>query len=99
MRSTILRPSGGRARVMGHDVLTEPEEVRASLGFYSASTALYPRLTARETLEFFARVNRYPSTRVERRVSEPGERCRRRQCRAAPVAKLSRCVKPSVATA
>ena len=55
---------------MGHEVAVEPEAVRASLGFYSASTALYPRLTARETLEFFARINGYPAERVEARVRE-----------------------------
>lgn len=70
MLSTVLRPSGGTARVMGHEVTAEPEAVRASLGFYSASTALYPRLTARETLEFFARVNGFPPDRVEARVRE-----------------------------
>jgi sodium transport system ATP-binding protein len=68
MLSTILRPTGGRAAVMGHDVATEPEAVRRSIGFYSASTALYPRLTARETLEFFARINGYPPDRVRERV-------------------------------
>lgn len=70
MLATILTPSAGSARIMGYDVVNEGEEVRRHLGFYSASTALYPRLTARETLEFFARVNRYPSDRVRERVDE-----------------------------
>jgi sodium transport system ATP-binding protein len=70
MLATILKPSSGSARVMEHDVVADPEAVRRSLGFYSASTALYPRLTARETLEFFARVNGYPSERVAGRVEE-----------------------------
>ena len=69
MLSTILEPSGGRAEVMGHSVAEAPEAVRRSLGFYSASTALYPRLTARETIEFFARINRYPRDKVSSRVS------------------------------
>jgi sodium transport system ATP-binding protein len=72
--ATILKPSSGSARLMGHDVTAEPEAVRRSLGFYSASTALYPRLTARETLEFFARVNHYPASRVAQRVEELIER-------------------------
>jgi sodium transport system ATP-binding protein len=70
MLSTVLRPTGGGASVMGHDVVEEPEAVRRSLGFYSASTALYPRLTARETIEFFTRINGYPRERVEARVQE-----------------------------
>lgn len=66
--STVLKPSGGHASVMGYDVLENSGEVRAHLGFYSASTALYPRLTARETLEFFARINGYPEVEIENRV-------------------------------
>jgi len=68
MLATILTPSAGRATVMGHDVTTAPEQVRRSIGFYSASTALYPRLTGRETLEFFARINGYPDAEVAARV-------------------------------
>lgn len=56
MLATVLKPTAGSVRVLGRDVLAEPAEVRRSLGFYSASTALYPRLTPRETLELFARV-------------------------------------------
>jgi sodium transport system ATP-binding protein len=68
MLSTVLRPSAGQGWVMGHEVGAEPERVRASLGFYSASTALYPKISPRETLRFFAQVNRYPGERVEERV-------------------------------
>jgi sodium transport system ATP-binding protein len=68
MLATILRPTSGSARLMGHDVLIEPEAVRANLGFSSSTTALYPRLTARETLEFFARINGVPEERVSKRV-------------------------------
>lgn len=68
MLATILVPTAGSATIMGHDVATDPMAVRRNLGFYSASTALYPRLTARETIEFFARINQYPSDQVARRV-------------------------------
>jgi sodium transport system ATP-binding protein len=68
MLATILAPTAGTARILGHDVAQDPEAVRRSLGFYSATTALYPRLTARETLEFFASINQYPKERVRARV-------------------------------
>ena len=74
MLSTILQPTAGTATVMGHDIVTQPELVRRHLGFYSASTALYPRLTARETIEFFARVNGYPADRIAARVGALVER-------------------------
>src|SRR2546428_12186316 len=60
MLATILAPTAGSATILGHDVTAEPAAVRRKLGFFSASTALYPRLTARETIEFFARINQYP---------------------------------------
>lgn len=74
MLSTILKPSAGTASILGHDVIKDPEGVRKNLGFFSASTALYPRLTARETIEFFARINQYPSGRVKERVDYLVER-------------------------
>src|SRR4026209_621604 len=59
MLSSILTPTSGSAILMGHDVVGSPEGVRKNLGFYSATTALYPRLTTRETIDFFARINQY----------------------------------------
>jgi sodium transport system ATP-binding protein len=55
--ATILTPTAGTARVAGHDIRTAPEAVRRSLGFVSGTTGLYARLTPRETLTFFARLN------------------------------------------
>jgi len=74
MLATLLRPTSGTVRVLGHDAAAEPVEVRRSLGFYSASTALYPRLTARETIELFARIGGYPSGGVPARVDALVER-------------------------
>lgn len=74
MLSTILTPTAGRASVLGHDIVKDPEGVRRNLGFFSASTALYPRLTARETIEFFARINQFPAERVKDRVNQLVER-------------------------
>jgi sodium transport system ATP-binding protein len=70
MLSTIIAPTSGTARVLGNDIVKNPAGVRRSMGFYSASTALYPRLTARETIEFFARINQYPSDKVTTRVDD-----------------------------
>ncbi len=53
MLATLLRPTSGTAVVGGHDVTTDPERVRAHVGFLAASTALYGRLTAREMITYF----------------------------------------------
>src|SRR2546430_9055430 len=55
--ATILEPTDGTAVICGHDVVEEPEKVRASVGFLSTATALYPRLTAQELVEYFGRLN------------------------------------------
>jgi sodium transport system ATP-binding protein len=57
MLATILRPTSGTARVAGYDVLSDPQGVRRNVGFLSTATALYGRLTAREMVEYFGRLN------------------------------------------
>jgi ABC-type Na+ transport system ATPase subunit NatA len=51
--ATLLKPTSGTALVAGHDVVREPDRVRANVGFLAASTALYARLTAREMIAYF----------------------------------------------
>ncbi|MGE5235036.1 MAG: ABC transporter ATP-binding protein [Acidobacteriota bacterium] len=99
MLATILKPSSGTAAVMGHEVGIEPEEVRRRLGFYSSSTALYPRLTARETLEFFASINGYPPERVRGRVNALVERFGIQEYAGARVDRLSQGMKQKVSIA
>ncbi|HRY62088.1 MAG TPA: ABC transporter ATP-binding protein, partial [Candidatus Fermentibacter sp.] len=70
MLATLIEPTSGTASVDGHDVREDPKAARRSLGFLSSTTALYPRLTARETLRFFARMNGYPRERLEERVEK-----------------------------
>ncbi|MCA1684642.1 MAG: ATP-binding cassette domain-containing protein, partial [Planctomycetia bacterium] len=54
--STVLRPTDGRAVVAGFDVSTEPEKVRAHIGYMSASTGIYDRMSAWELVEYFGRL-------------------------------------------
>jgi sodium transport system ATP-binding protein len=66
--AAILQPTSGTARIAGHDVVTEPEKVRASVGFLSTATALYDRLTAREFVEYFGRLNGLENPALQERV-------------------------------
>jgi sodium transport system ATP-binding protein len=54
--STVLKPTSGRAIVAGHDVLADPQAVRASIGYMSASTGIYDRMTAWELVEYFGQL-------------------------------------------
>jgi sodium transport system ATP-binding protein len=98
MLSTVLAPTGGSAAIRGYDISANPTAVRKCLGFYSASTALYPRLTARETIEFFARINQYPGD-VKHRVDFLVERFGISQYASSRVDKLSSGMKQKVSIA
>ena len=56
MLVTLLAPDAGTASVAGHDVVTSPDAVRASVGYLATTTGVYGRLTAREMIETFARI-------------------------------------------
>ena len=68
--ATILQPTNGTARVAGFDIREQPEKVRANVGFLSTATALYGRLTARETVEYFGRLNGLNGDKLRRRTEE-----------------------------
>jgi len=70
MLATILEPTDGTAIVAGHDVVEAPEKVRANVGFLSTATALYPRLTSQEMVEYFGRLNGIDETTLKKRIDE-----------------------------
>jgi sodium transport system ATP-binding protein len=70
MLATILEPTEGTASVCGYDVVDEPEKVRQNVGFLSTATALYPRLTARELVQYFGRLNGLSEATLSVRVDK-----------------------------
>ena len=52
----------------GFDVAREPEKVRAQVGFLAASTALYGRLTAREMIAYFGKLNGLADAEIRART-------------------------------
>lgn len=99
MLATILSPTSGGASVAGFDVVREPTKVRSHIGFLSTATALYDRLTAEETVEYFGRLQGLDSSTISRRMSElfralDMEEFRDRRC-----AKLSTGMKQKVSIA
>jgi len=74
MLATILAPTSGRATVAGRDIRAEAAAVRASIGYLSGDTGLYGRLTPREVLRYFGRLNAFPERALAARVDELVER-------------------------
>jgi len=68
--STVLRPTGGVAKVAGFDVSTHPVEVRARIGFMSNNTGVYDRMTAWEMVEYFGRLYGMEEDRLQERIRE-----------------------------
>lgn len=66
--STVLKPTGGYARINGFDVITHPYEVRHSIGFVSSNTAIYDRMTAWEMVEYFGKLYGLDSQRLADRM-------------------------------
>ena len=72
--ATILRPTSGTAIVAGHDAVTQPDLVRASIGYLTGDTNLYTRLTPREVLSYYARLFGMEKEQISRTIDELSER-------------------------
>jgi len=72
--STVLRPTSGEVRVDGVSAREDPQGVRRRIGFLSASTALYERLTPRETLTYFGRLHGLGEEALASRIDELAQR-------------------------
>ncbi len=69
--STLLLPTSGAAKVMGYDVVREPEKVRAIISMASgAERAGYDFISARGNLWFFSQLYGIPSEEAHRRINE-----------------------------
>src|SRR5437868_11294056 len=67
---TVLKPTGGLVELAGFNVLTHPGEVRQNIGFLSANTAIYDRMSAWELVEYFGRLYGMEGERLRARMEE-----------------------------
>ena len=72
--ATLLRPDGGRAQVLGHDVVTGAAEVRRHIGLTGQYAALDEYLTGRANLVMIGQLSRLTASAARRRADEMLER-------------------------
>jgi sodium transport system ATP-binding protein len=72
--STLLSPESGTVEVVGFDTRKAPEEVRRRIGVVTADIGVYPRLSARENIVYFARLSEVREVDLKRRVDAVIER-------------------------
>lgn len=70
MLCTLIRPTGGTARVDGFDVIADRTEVRRRIGLVFQDTTLDEYLTAQENLRFHAELYGVPRSTVGPRLAE-----------------------------
>lgn len=70
MLATLIRPERGMARIDGHDVSQDVLAVRKSLGFMPHNAGIYPRLTARENIHYYARLCGLDRQQAEQRSDQ-----------------------------
>ena len=70
MLSGLMAPTSGSATIAGFDVATQALDVKRSLGFLTANTGLYLRLTARELITYFAQLHDIEPDQARTRASE-----------------------------
>lgn len=70
MLSTALKPDAGSVLLNGIDVLKQPVKARKQIGFLSADTGLYGKLTAYENIAYFGRLHGMKENALKQRIDE-----------------------------
>ena len=97
--STILQPTSGTAAVNGFDCVTQPARVRHEIGFMSANTAVYDRMTAWEMVEYFGRLYGMNEEQLRDRMELLFDRLQMQEIRDLLGAKMSTGMKQKVSIA
>ena len=97
--STVLQPTGGKASISGFDVVTQATDVRRQIGFISANTAVYDRMTGWEMVEYFGRLHGIPGELLTANMESLFERLKMNDTRDILGSKMSTGMKQKVSIA
>ena len=70
MMCGLAKPTSGTAKIMGTDILENPEKARSNLGYMAQKFSLYGSLTVKQNLEFFAAAYGIKFSERKKRVNE-----------------------------
>lgn len=87
--ATLLKPSSGSVNVCGFDLEKQPDLVRQQIGYVSANTAVYARMTAWELVEYFGRLHGMQDALLRERMEVLFDRLQMRSMRDTLGAKMS----------
>ena len=96
---TMLRPTSGTATVNGWDVVSQPDQVRRRIGYMSADTGVYDRMTAWEMVEHFGRLYGRPPEWLQQRMEDLFRRLKIHEFRDVLGAKMSTGMRQKVSVA
>ena len=70
MLCTLLSPTAGGATIAGFDTRTDAENVRRNIGFLSANTGIYDRMSPREMVSYYGRLYGIDGAALDDRIRE-----------------------------
>lgn len=100
MLATMLKISDGKAIVNGHDVSREPNKARGDIGIlFGGDVGLYDRLTAKENIMYFAKLNGMSDEEAKKSIQDLSNRLEMNEYIDKRVGKFSRGMKQKVSIA
>jgi ABC-2 type transport system ATP-binding protein len=66
----LITPTEGTARIMGIDVVQNPEQIKPHIGYMSQKFSLYDDLTVLENIEFYSGIYEIPLQTEKQRIQE-----------------------------
>ena len=68
--ATLMQPDAGNASIDGFDIIKSRLDVRQTIGFMPHNAGIYPRLTARENIQYYAHICNVAREQSDRRIDQ-----------------------------
>ena len=100
MLATMLKPTSGNATIDGYNIIDNPNKIRERIGIlFGGDVALYDRLTGRENMIYFAKLNGMSDLEANQAVNKIASELEMSDYIDRPVGKYSRGMKQKVSLA